>query len=71
MRTSLVAAAKGGRTELVALPVPAGTRPVLPPAAPAASVWKSDFGQKPGEQLLLRGPKGERWLLLRVPRASE
>ncbi len=71
MRTSLAPAAKAGRNELVALAVPRGSRPLLPPAAPAASIWKSDFAEEPGEQLLLRGPKGERWLLLRVPRASE
>ncbi len=66
MRTVLTPAAAPGRSELVALLVPAKARISLPDAAPAAATWKSDFGDKVGDQVLLRGSGGQRWLLIRM-----
>ena len=66
MRTVLASSASPGRTELTAILVPEGAKPPEPPKAPLASEWKSDFGKKAGESVLLRGTAGQRWLLIRV-----
>ncbi|MBC8404554.1 MAG: leucyl aminopeptidase [Planctomycetes bacterium] len=65
MRTVLTDKVASGRNELVAIVVPDKARVALPDNAPAASLWKADFGDKPGEIVLLRGAQGHRWLLIR------
>jgi leucyl aminopeptidase len=67
MRTVLKEAAAASRTELVAVLVPEGARPVLPDTAPPADNWKPDFGEKVGSTLVVRGERGLRWALVRVP----
>jgi leucyl aminopeptidase len=67
MRTVLKEAAAASRTELVAVLVPEGARPVLPDTAPPADNWKPDFGEKIGSTLVVRGERGLRWALVRVP----
>ena len=67
MRTILKDAAAASRSELVAVLVPEGARAVLPDNAPAASTWKADFGDKVGSTLVVRGERGMRWALVRVP----
>ncbi|MBT5102269.1 MAG: leucyl aminopeptidase, partial [Planctomycetes bacterium] len=71
MRTQLKDAAIAGRNDLVVLLVPIGAKPKLPTAAPAASLWKDDFGDSVGDKVLLRGAAGARWLLLRVAKRAE
>ncbi len=65
MRTVLTDNVASGRSELVAIVVPEKARVTLPDNAPAANTWKGDFGEKPGDTLLLRGAQGHRWLLIR------
>lgn len=71
MRTVLTDSAKASRSELHAIVVPAGARPKLPADAPASATWSSDFADKSGSRLLLRGSGGKRWLLLRVSTAAK
>ncbi|RMH03997.1 MAG: leucyl aminopeptidase [Planctomycetota bacterium] len=68
MRTVIVPSAAPSRTELTAVVLPEGARPSLPATAPDPASWKADFGKEKGASLLLRGNRGQRWLLLRVPR---
>ncbi|HEX9795073.1 MAG TPA: leucyl aminopeptidase [Planctomycetota bacterium] len=70
MRTVLTSKADAASNELVAILVPVGKQPELPAAAPPAAEWSADFGKDKGASVLLRGGKGQRWLLLRVPKAS-
>lgn len=67
MRTVLKEEAAASRSELVGVLVPEGARVTLPSQAPAASTWKADFGDKVGSTIMLRGERGLRWLLVRVP----
>ena len=67
MRTVLSENAAASRSELHAILVPKGAKVSLPPTAPDARTWKSDFSDAPGSSLMLRGEGGKRWLLLRLP----
>jgi len=67
MRTVLIEQAAASRTDLIAVLVPQGGRPALPEQAPAAGTWKGDFADKTGSTLMLRGERGLRWLLVRLP----
>lgn len=67
MRTVLKEEAAAGRSELVAVLVPEGARVALPENAPPAGTWKPDFGDKVGTTLVVRGERGLRWALVRVP----
>lgn len=71
MRTVLTDSANASRSELHAIVVPAGARPKLPADAPANSSWSSDFSDKSGASLVLRGNAGKRWVLLRVSTAAK
>ncbi|MCX8229819.1 MAG: leucyl aminopeptidase [Planctomycetota bacterium] len=71
MRILLKSDVLPSRDELHAFLIPAKTRFTLPEAAPPSGQWKQDFPDKPGSQLLLHGPGGKRWLLLRVPAPRE
>ena len=70
MRTVLTDKVASGRSELVAIVVPEKARVTLPDNAPAANTWKGDFGDKPGDTLLLRGAQGHRWLLIRTAKKA-
>lgn len=67
MRTATVASAKPAKSELVAVFVPKGVRPELPAGAPPAASWQADWKNDASSKVLLRGQKGETWLLMRVP----
>ncbi|KAA3610895.1 MAG: leucyl aminopeptidase [Planctomycetota bacterium] len=67
MRSSLSADLVAKKNQLLAVLVPAGEEAKLPAEAPAANTWKQDFKDDAGSSVLLRGEKGLRWLLLRVP----
>jgi leucyl aminopeptidase len=74
MRTVLAPTAAAGRTDLTCVLLPEGAKPALPAAAPDAATWKADFGKDKGASVLLRGARGQRWLLVRVgkkPTADE
>ncbi len=71
MRTVLAPSAAAGRNELTAIFVPEGGKPSLPAQAPEAATWKSDFGKEKGASVLLRGARGQRWLLMRVAKKPD
>jgi leucyl aminopeptidase len=71
MRTILSETAAASRTELHAILVPKGAKPKLPAEAPSMSSWKADFGDANGTTMMLRGERGKRWLLIRVPAARK
>ncbi|TAH38584.1 MAG: leucyl aminopeptidase [Planctomycetota bacterium] len=66
MRTTLTSTASAGRNALVAVLVPEGSKPALPRNAPPASAWAADL-KDGSDPVLLRGERGERWLLLKLP----
>ncbi len=70
MRTVLVPSAAAGRNDLTAILVPEGGKPSLPPQAPEAATWKADFGKEKGASVLLRGSRGQRWLLMHVAKKA-
>lgn len=67
MRTILTDAAAAGGQELVAILFPEGVQPELPKGAPKPAAWASDI-KRNGDGLLLRGERGERWVLFRLPK---
>ncbi len=67
MRILLKSDVLPSRDELHAFLIPAKTRFTLPESAPPAGQWKHDFPDRLGTQLLLHGPGGKRWFLIRVP----
>ncbi|MBC8370655.1 MAG: leucyl aminopeptidase [Planctomycetes bacterium] len=71
MRTKLVDSATARRSELHAIFVPQGAKINLPSDAPEAKTWKSDFSDKNGSSITLRGAAGKRWLLVRLPKAKD
>jgi hypothetical protein len=71
MRTKLVNSAAARSSELHAILVPAGAKINLPSDAPKANTWKSDFIDKNGSSITLRGAAGKRWVLVRLPKAKD
>ncbi len=67
MRIRVLERAAASRHDLHAVLVPKGTIPTLPRGAPPAAQWQADLDTEAGATLLLRGEKGQRWLLVRVP----
>ncbi len=71
MKTTLSTSPVSGRNSLVAVILPVGKKVELPSTAPASTTWASDFGKDAGKQVLLRGERGNRWLLLRVAKNAD
>ncbi|MDP6963538.1 MAG: leucyl aminopeptidase [Planctomycetota bacterium] len=71
MRTKLIDKASARRSELHAILVPVGAKVKLPSDAPDSRNWKSDFSDKNGSSITLRGAVGKRWVLVRVPKAKD
>ena len=71
MKTTLSPQAIISRSSLVAVMLPVGAKPKLPTTAPNSASWSGDFGKAIGDQVLLRGNGGQRWLLIRVSKGTD
>ena len=71
MNTELITRPAATSENLIAVLVPKGEEPPLGEDAPAKEIWESDFKEDANTRILLRGPDGARWFLIRLPESDD